>query len=206
VRIKKLRRPGCQDLWGFTLIELLVVTAVFTLLVTAGVPSLVRFVERQQAESAADSFQRFVTFARAEALVRGRNLVICPRQLASVQCDNTAAADDAEEADIWRQGWLVFVDYDGDPLSVGADDLVLRVQDALDDDLGMLLRGNTGPGYLQYIRMTRSGGSHPLNPSVLFCLQDGSGIYYAAKLLVFRGRVRQSDPDQAREECSAESL
>lgn len=195
-------RQGNHSIRGLTLIELLWVTALFALLMTMGVPSLLRFVERQQADSASGSFQDFLAFARTEALVRGRSLVMCPRRPGTTQCDSRAVADDAEEAALWRQGWVLFVDHDGNPLSVGREDLVLRVQEALDEDIGLQLGGNTGPGQLQYIRLTRSGSSFPINPSVLFCLRDNSGVYYANRLMVFRGRTRLADPDEARGLCN----
>jgi type IV fimbrial biogenesis protein FimT len=60
-------------------------------------------------------------YARSEAIKRTNRVTICP-SVTGTSCTGTGG--------LWKNGWIVFVDEDGDG-AVDAGDVVLRVQDAL---------------------------------------------------------------------------
>lgn len=84
---------------GTSLIELMAVLAVLGVALALAAPDLGALVRVQQLKSASGELFSAVGLARAQALARGRVVVLAPRD---------AAGRD------WRSGWTVFVDRDGD--------------------------------------------------------------------------------------------
>lgn len=104
---------------GFTLIELLVVVAVASVLMSLAVPSFRTFLTKRSVQAAVDAIALDLRFARSEAIKRTTRVSMC----SSTNGTSCAAAAS------WKDGWIVFVDDDGDG-SVDASDVVVRVQDA----------------------------------------------------------------------------
>lgn len=111
---------------GLTLLEMLIVLGILGIIAAAGVPSLIDTMNRMAVNSAARLFTSALSLARSEAVKRGRNVSICP----------SASGTDCA-AGTWADGWIVFVDANGDANgaagSVDAGDEVLRVYTALAD-------------------------------------------------------------------------
>ena len=93
---------------GFTLLELLVTLTIAALLLTAGVPSLQQFTQRQHMKAAVGSLHNDLLLARSEAVVRNLEAVACPGAPA-VGC-----ADAGDQSGDWSGGWIVFGDGNGD--------------------------------------------------------------------------------------------
>ena len=109
---------------GFTVIELMIVVGVMGILLAVGLPSLQDTISRISTNSQAKTLVSSLNFARSEAIKRGSLVSIC------ASSDGTDCA-----ADAWSDGWLVFVDNNGDADgaagSVDVGDEVLRVYQGL---------------------------------------------------------------------------
>ncbi|MTI13471.1 GspH/FimT family pseudopilin [Sansalvadorimonas verongulae] len=190
---------------GITLPELLWAIAIFGILIAAGVPSMVGMTNRIEAESAFRHFRSAVAFARAEAIVRRADVVLCPRLPGTEMCHSGAIGSDEEEERVWKQGWLLFVDR-GDSsgtIDESEGDQILKVFDKVDDDVTMKIT-SSGGGQLQTVSFVPKGSSSPTTFSVLFCLKDDYGdVEFAGLTVVHHGRVRMSDRDEAQEGCNA---
>ena len=190
---------------GITLPELLWAIALFGILISAALPSMVGMTNRIEAESAFRGFRSAVSYARAEAIVRRTDVILCPRQADTELCHASAIGSDDEEERVWKQGWLLFVDRGDSPTTVDiADgDQILKIYDEVDDAVDMEIT-SSGGGQLQTVSFKPKGTSAPTTFSVLFCLKDDfDDVDFAGLTVVHHGRVRMSDRDEAQEDCDA---
>ncbi|MCL6269483.1 GspH/FimT family protein [Sansalvadorimonas sp. 2012CJ34-2] len=190
---------------GFTLLELLFTLALFSIILTAGVPMLTDTVARYKAESNLRNFRSLVSFARAEAIVRKTDVVLCPKVLNSLSCHSSGIADSDEESAVWSRGWLLFVDRGKTPTSIDEDDgdVLLKTFDEIGQNVEVIMGGSTGGSVLKYIRFMSRGNSYPTNPSALFCVRNDDGVIFGGKVVIMRGRTRMEDSATAKQECAA---
>lgn len=94
---------------GFTLIELLITVAIVAILGGVAVPSMMSTVQNNRSTVLANELISAINFARSEAIKRGLQVNMCPRNTAGDAC----AAD-------WSSGWLVQMP-GGDVLQVWDD-------------------------------------------------------------------------------------
>jgi len=112
---------------GLSLIELLITVSVMGILIAVSLPSFRDTLESMNANTQMKTLLSTLSLARGEAIKRGLNVSLC-------------ATDDGADcdADTWSDGWMVFVDAngdaDGDSGSVDAGDEIIRVFDAGGDD------------------------------------------------------------------------
>lgn len=105
---------------GVTLIELMVTLAVLVVLLTLGVPSFSETLREWRRDSATKALSTHLQLARAEAIKSSRKVVVC------TSSSGTGCAGTSE----WKDGWLVFVDENGDK-AVDTGDRVLAVRSAV---------------------------------------------------------------------------
>lgn len=99
---------------GMTLIELLIGIALLVIVIAIGVPGMQGTINGGRLSSATNELASAIQLARAEALKRNRSVVLC-------RSDSlTACASD----NVWN-GWLVFVDTNGDG-TVGAGEEIIK--------------------------------------------------------------------------------
>jgi type IV fimbrial biogenesis protein FimT len=105
---------------GFTLIELMITLVVAAILLTVGVPSFVDLLQRNRMASLANEMVGSMQMARSEAVTRNATVTMCAK------LDNTTCGGAS-----WGDGWLIFIDVDGDAVvDAGDDDLVLNVMES----------------------------------------------------------------------------
>jgi type IV fimbrial biogenesis protein FimT len=99
---------------GFTLFELLITLVIIAILTTLATPDFGALIQRNRVASAASDIIASITYARSEAIRRGRAIMVCPA--------GTGLQD----------GWTIEAGPDGDFRTCGdASNTVLRQYDAL---------------------------------------------------------------------------
>lgn len=123
----KNREMNCKKhikIKGFSLIELLVALAILGIIMALSLPSFQDTLESANTNSQIKVLLTTLNLARSEAIKRGTEVSICA---------STSGTDCSD--DDWSDGWMVFVDVngdaDGDTGSVDAGDIVIRVYDSL---------------------------------------------------------------------------
>ncbi len=88
---------------GFTLIELMIAIVILGIMASVAVPSFESFLRKNQRSSIYNNLVGTISLARLEAIKRSRVVAICA-SADQATCGTTAA---------WNDGWLVFVDDNG---------------------------------------------------------------------------------------------
>lgn len=130
---------GLQQQHGFTLYELLITIVVIGVILALGVPNLGDFTRNSRVTATANDFHGSFLLARSEAARAKTNVTIC----ASDDPFNAAACDGAS----FEDGWVVFVDINGDGARAGTDENVLRAHGPVDDRVNMITDGGTHFSY-----------------------------------------------------------
>lgn len=112
---------------GFTLYELLVTMLIVGVVMTFGIPNLTAFTQNSRMTSTANDLHASFQLARSEAARSKTNITIC----ASATPMDTGADCDGT----WEQGFIVFVDINGDIARAGDDETVLRAHPAVDSSV-----------------------------------------------------------------------
>jgi type IV fimbrial biogenesis protein FimT len=166
---------------GFTLYELLITIVIVGIILGFGVPNLIQFTQNSRMTSTANDLHAAFLLARNESARARTNITVCasadPMGAAST-CDGT-----------WDQGFIVFVDADGDLLRSGAGETVLRSSPPV--DAGVNLRFANDARYFSYAS-TGLGrgdvGGQPAVSQVVMCDERGNvtaaGGVSAARLFV----------------------
>lgn len=130
---------------GFTLLELMVTIAILAIVAGLSTPSFLRTIENNRAATASNDFALAIIQARSEAVKRNQPVAIC-KSSDGATCTNS---------DDWEQGWISFVDVDGDSILDGGDTIfaqhealdgntTLRAVNGTDSVLPILSDGTTG--------------------------------------------------------------
>jgi len=112
---------------GFTLYELLITVLIVGVILTVGVPNMLAFNQNSRMTATANDVHSAFHLARSESSRAKTNITVCAS-------DNSMDAD-ADCGGSWNEGFIVFVDDNGD-LSVDAGtDSILRSFPAVDDSI-----------------------------------------------------------------------
>ena len=145
--------------FGFTLLELIIVMAIAAILLTVGVPS---FRETQLNNRMTTQVNDFVTslhFTRSEAVKRGRRVTMCKSDDGQ-QCKTGGDAD-------WQDGWLVYVDNNGNSsFDVGVDALLRPFEELQGGNV--IVANNPVANRITYTSLGRSTAG-----SLTFCDERG---------------------------------
>ena len=140
---------------GFTLMELMVVLAVVGVIMGMAVPNFSLYIRNSRLTSAGNDLLASVTMARTEAIKRQLPIGVCATanpNLATPACSGATAT-------AWRQGWVVWVDFDNDwVIDNNLNEPVLERHPALDASL--TIRSNNS----RRIRYLATGFSSPAGP------------------------------------------
>lgn len=136
---------------GFTLIELIIALVILGVVAVGVVPTVSDIMTRNRSSSITNEFLGALNYARSEAVTRTRSTTMCRIDSTAGSCTHAnvgagkcvcATTNTSEAADGWEDGWLTFVDIDGDAVVETADgDELLQVQAPLGG--GFTIRGNS---------------------------------------------------------------
>jgi type IV fimbrial biogenesis protein FimT len=149
---------------GMTLVELMVTLAIAGTLASFSLPALGNLVRGTQSKTAGASLANSLNLARMTAVNKQRDVVVCPSR-DHANCDDDIA---------WQNGWISFVDQNGEP--------VLEVADAR---VGTLITATEGRKHVEF----HPDGSAPgTNLTLTICEPNASA---ASTIVVSNsGRVR----------------
>lgn len=115
---------------GFTLIEVLVVIAIIGILTVLATPSFMGLLANANITRATNGFISDTRYARGEAMRRGKSVTIC-RTANYTAASPTCSTGNGATVGGWMQGWVVFVDSNGNGSFDAATDIVLRAQEPM---------------------------------------------------------------------------
>lgn len=166
---------------GFTLYELLITIVIVGIILGFGVPNLIQFSQNSRMTSTANDLHAAFQLARSEAARARTNITICASadpMGATSTCDGT-----------WDQGFIVFVDVNGDLLRAGANETVLRSHPQVHEDVTLHFASDA-----RYFSYAATGlgrgdvGGQPAVSQVVMCDERGNvtaaGGNSAARLFV----------------------
>lgn len=120
---------------GFTLYELLITVLVIAVIVSIGVPNLGDFTRNSRVSATSNDLHGSFLVARSEAARSKENVTIC----ASADPFGAALCDGAS----FDEGWIIFVDIDGDIERSGAGENVLKAFPPVNDNIDINTDGAT---------------------------------------------------------------
>ncbi len=165
---------------GITLIELLIALAIAALLAGIALPGLNGALEAARAGEAKSGLLESALVAVARAGITGRRTVLCP----SADGSRCSVGSD------WSEGWIGFVDRDGDR-ERGADETVFHRQSGL----GGKVRLTSTEGRSRIVFQGNGGNA---GSNVTFTLCDGRGPERAESIVLNNlGRIRYGSPSAA---------
>ncbi len=181
---------------GFTLIELMITLFIVGILLTVGVPSLRTFMQSNQLVAASNELVAALHIARSEAIRLNSRVSICESSNGTT-CTTTGR---------WDNGWIVFVDANGDLNNTGAactavnTDCLLRIHGAFSDDQLTITGVDASSAEINAFTFTSRGLPRTLNGTAesgtfSVCSRDASGATIGSRAVVLSlsGRVRVSD-------------
>lgn len=113
---------------GFTLIEVLVVIAIIAILASLAAPSFMGLIANTSVSRAINGFISDTRYARGEGMRRGKSVTIC-RSNNPLAASPACSGGDGLAVGGWMEGWIVFVDENGNGTFNSGSDTVLRAQE-----------------------------------------------------------------------------
>ncbi|MGI9202251.1 MAG: GspH/FimT family pseudopilin [Woeseiaceae bacterium] len=116
---------------GFTIYELMITILIIGLVLALGLPSLRSVVQDNRVTAATSDLQNAFKIARSEAVRARANVTVCAS-------DNSLSYD-ADCRGEWQDGYIVFVDNDGNLARNAADEAMVRTHPAAADGVRLLV-------------------------------------------------------------------
>ena len=116
---------------AFTLIELMITIAVAAVVLTLGVPSFNNVIERNQLTAHINELVSTLHFARSEAVRRNSDVRVC-HSADGVNCGGAGYED----------GWIIFIDDDGDDVWDNPAEELIRVNEGLSSNYTLHVNGS----------------------------------------------------------------
>lgn len=175
---------------GFTLIELLLTMIIVGVLLVVGVPSLKTFMESGRLIASTNELLSALHVTRAEAIKTNGRVTICESSNGTT-CSTTGS---------WKNGWIVFIDADGNGGGTGAvctaanTDCLLRIHEGFDETkltiAGLDANGDAIKSFTFSSRgLPKNSNGSPQSGTFSICSTDGN----RAIVLSLSGRVRITD-------------
>jgi len=170
-----------KNLSGFTLYELLITLLIVGVVITLGVPNMSAYTQNSRMTSTANDLHATFHLARSEAARAKTNITICASANSMTETANCGGT--------WDQGYIVFVDNDGDLNRSGATEVIIRAHAQAAKGVILAVAGDAG--YFSYAPTGLGRGDIGGNPAmtqVVMCDKRGNikaaGGNSAARLFV----------------------
>ncbi len=141
---------------GFTIYELLITMLMIGIILSIGVPSMTGFMQNSRITGTANDLHASFQLARSEAARSKSNITIC----ASANSMDAAAACGGT----FNDGWIIFIDLNGDLTRGGGEENVLRAHPAI--PVGIVIATNDDADYFGYAPSGLGRGDLFGNPAV----------------------------------------
>lgn len=158
---------------GFTLYELLVTMLIVGVVLTFGIPNLTAFSANSRVTATANDLLAALQLARSEAARARTNITVCASD------DSMTAAPTCNGT--FDDGWIIFVDLNGDIARAGAGENVLKAYPAIDAELDIVT--NAGATYFSFAGTGLGRGDVGVLPSLQaarFCDDRGNVVVVGA--------------------------
>jgi type IV fimbrial biogenesis protein FimT len=142
---------------GFTIYELLITMILIGIILSVGVPSMSSFMQNSRISGTANDLHSSFQLARSEAARSKNNITIC----ASANSMEVAPACGGT----FEEGWIIFIDLNGDLARGGAGENVIRAHPAVDNRLNITT--NAGANYFSFAPSGLGRGDVGGNPAVV---------------------------------------
>ncbi len=118
-----LEENSVHEQQGFTLFELIITLAIAAVIVGVAAPSFSTMIQDNRLSAQSLDFVAALNLARSEAIKRRVRVTLCM----------STNGQDCTNAGNWGQGWIVFVDNNGNRIRENGapDDIILRIHGAL---------------------------------------------------------------------------
>ena len=172
--------------------ELLVTVAIIGILLTVALPNIKPFFQGNQLVASTNGLLSAFHIARSEAIKANSKVTIC-------ESNDTASCSDTGS---WKNGWIVFIDADGDGLGTGeactaaGGDCLLRIHEGFDDTDLTIAGVDADDQVISSFTFTSRGlpkADDGSPQSGVFSICGTAGDGGRAVILGLSGRVRISD-------------
>jgi type IV fimbrial biogenesis protein FimT len=162
---------------GFTILELIAALAILAIITSVAVPAMSNIIRSNQTESTSQLLFSAMVAARSEAVARNLSVVLC-KSPNGIFCATT---------NDWEQGWLIYVDADGDGTK-DITDPITGSYSAIDADFTL----RTGSAYTNKLEF-RADGSVAEVGTFRLCGTDSDTAKGRSIILNITGRPRLTD-------------
>ena len=154
---------------GFTLYELLITVLIVGVVLTLGIPNMTEFTRNSRITTTANDLHAAFLVARSEAARGKTNITICAS-------DNSMAAG-ASCQGTWEDGFMVFIDNNGDRARAGIGENVLRAHPAIAEGVSLAVANDAA--FFTYTSTGLGSGVAGAVTQIIVC--DARGVAETSK-------------------------
>jgi type IV fimbrial biogenesis protein FimT len=163
---------------GFTLYELLITVLIVGVVLTLGIPNMTAFTRNSRITTTANDLHAAFLVARSEAARAKTNITICASD------NSMTAAADCQGS--WEDGFIVFIDTNGDRTRGGIGENVLRAHPAIAEGVSLAVANDAT--FFTYTSTGLGSGVAGAVSQVIVCdargVAESSKDYSAGRLFV----------------------